>query len=219
MSGHSYIFFNSHPTIRTLSKQQFAKYKSEFIDSLEHVTDVHVASYATLGFKPDTHFMLHIIGEEADAIQQCVQLLMHTALGVHLEIRYTLLGLTRRSEYRASEHQEEKEFIDGKRKYLIVYPFTKTTEWHLLPLEERKEMMKEHVTVAYKFSESISQLLLYAYGIDDHEFILSYQTDNLLDFQTLVMELRNTKGRAYTQNDVPIFMCIYKPLKEVLNTL
>jgi chlorite dismutase len=78
-------------------------------------------------------------------------------------------------------------------------------------------MMKAHIDVGLKFSANISQLLLYSFGIDDHEFIVSYQMDTLEEFQTLVMELRGTEGRRYTKNDTPIFTCISMSLLDALS--
>jgi chlorite dismutase len=218
MSCHSYLFFDSKPTLASCANEHVALWKKEFTELLTKL-DIAVAGYNMLGFKANTRFALHFSADDADVIQEAVQTLMQSALGKHLSVTYSLLGLTRPSQYRASGPKEEKPFIDGAKKYLIVYPFTKTIKWHLLPFEERREMMKEHVMTAMKFSESINQLLLYAYGIDDHEFIVSYQTDSLLDFQTLVMELRTTKGRAYTKNDLPIFTATYIPLEKVVDTL
>ncbi len=221
MQCHSYIFFDREPSLRTVPKEKLKKYKAQFTAHTAKKGSVGVAAYATLGFRPESRFMLHLQAKEAQDIQTFLQELLHTELGVHLKITYTLLGLVRPSQYHPKQIQSEKEkkFIDGEKKYLVVYPFTKTTEWHLLPFEERRTMMGEHVMTARKFSGSIDQLLLYAYGIDDHEFIVSYQTDNLLDFQSLVMALRNTKGRAYTKNDTPIFTCTYMPLKDALEML
>ncbi|MDO8518007.1 MAG: chlorite dismutase family protein [bacterium] len=215
MPCHSYIFFDREPSITQVPEEVLKQYKDAFVSLLEHAGDVGVAAYATLGFKPRTRFMLHLRAAEAGSIQHYLQTLMRSAFGKHLTITHTFLGLVRPSQYNPHRAPEEKEFVDGAGKYLIVYPFTKTPEWHLLPLEERREMMREHVHVARTFSTSIRQLLLYAYGIDDHEFIVSYQCDRLLDFQTLVMELRSTKGRAYTKNDTPIFLCTHVPLSQL----
>src|SRR3712207_8160841 len=38
-------------------------------------------------------------------------------------------------------------------KYCIVYPFVKSREWYLLPFEERKKMMEEHILVGRKFPQ------------------------------------------------------------------
>jgi chlorite dismutase len=127
--------------------------------------------------------------------------------------------MTRPSPYRPPHLQEKKpeETLHPERRYLVVYPFTKTSTWHLLPMEERRAMMGEHIAVGRKHTERISQLLLYSYGIDDQEFIVSYECDDLLDFQTLVMELRATRGRAYTQSDTPIFTCVSVSIQEALS--
>ena len=79
--------------------------------------------------------------------------------------------------------------------------------------------MKAHVDVGRTFSEKISQMLLYSYGIDDHEFIVSYQMDDLEEFQKLVMAMRETESRRHTKNDLPIFTCIHRPLAEALKML
>jgi len=216
MYCHSYLFFDIEPNIHLVPENLLAAYKIAFLQMLAAEVDVSIATYATLGFRTNTRFLLHLHTEDVAMLQRFVQKLVHTDLGKHLRITYTLLGLIRPTQYNSKHAPEEKQFVDGSGKYLIVYPFTKTIEWHLLPFEERREMMKEHVMTARKFSGSISQLLLYSYGVDDHEFIVSYLTDSLDDFQSLVMELRATKGRLYTKNDLPIFLATYMSPDEAL---
>jgi chlorite dismutase len=144
--------------------------------------------------------------------------LLHTELGKRLRLTYTLFGLTRSSQYNPGHAPKEAD-QDLPHKYLVVYPFTKTVEWHLMPYDERRTIMKAHVGVGRKHSEKISQRLLYSYGIDDHEFIVSYYMDDLEAFQTLVMEMRETESRRHTKNDLPIFTGIHLPLKDALEML
>ena len=218
MLYHSYIFFDSEPSINELSKIALEKAKTAFITCVEKSTDVRVRPYATLAFKTGTRCMLHFNGKTPDAIQLLVRDLLHTALGAHVRIAYTLLGLTRTSQYNPN-HPPKEAAWDMSHRYLVVYPFTKTTEWHLMPYDERRSIMKAHVDVGRKHSEEISQMLLYSYGIDDHEFIVSYQMSDLEAFQTLVMEMRETESRRHTKNDLPIFTCIHMPLLEALDML
>ena len=65
-------------------------------------------------------------------------------------------------------------------------------------------------------AENIRQILVHSFGMDDQEFIVSYETEDLLDFQSLVMALRATDGRVYTLRDTPIFTCVHRPLREAL---
>jgi chlorite dismutase len=228
MSTHSFIFFDRERSLGLVSEEQRTIYKSSFANLLQTVpAGIEVATYSTLGFKTGHRMMLHIKADTAEAIQLYLGTLMHSDLGNHIKISYTLLGMTRPSQYNPHQSQPaketgretEKEFVDGDMKYLIVYPFTKTHAWHALPFEERRGIMKEHVMTAKKHSENINQLLLYSYGIDDHEFIVSYQANDLIEFQTLVMDLRNTLGRPYTLADTPIFTCVSMSLTEALSML
>jgi chlorite dismutase len=219
MSCHSYVFFDADPSIRKLNEKEVVDAKKEFAAILENSTHIHTSSYGTLGLKANTRFMLHFEASEASDIHLLMNELIHTSLGRYLTLPYTLLGLTRPSPYRPAHVQEKKpeETMHPERRYLVVYPFTKTAAWHLLPMEERRAMMGEHIAVGRKHTERISQLLLYSYGIDDQEFIVSYECDDLLDFQTLVIELRATRGRAYTQSDTPIFTCVRASIAEALD--
>jgi len=220
MVCHSYIFFDIEASIRELSKAQLEKLKKSFEQHLAARADMHVRidSYATLGFKAGTRFMLHIHAATPDEIQLCIRDLLHTGLGAYLNIAYTLFGMTRPSPYNQKKIDavENLSAADTSHRYLIVYPFTKTIEWHLLPIEKRGAIMKAHVEVGRTWSGTVSQLLLYAYGVDDHEFIVSYYTDKLEDFQSLVMDMRATESRRHTKTDLPIFTCIHMPIAEAL---
>lgn len=218
MPFHSYIFFDVEPSIRSVAPKTLARAKKQFANHIARTKDVRMQAYATLGFKAGNRFALNLNAASPEAIQSLVRDLLHTYLGKHLRITYTLFGMTRSSQYNPNRPPKEADW-NLKHRYLVVYPFTKTVEWHLKPYEDRKKIMWDHVQVGKKHSEKISQRLLYSYGIDDHEFIVSYQMDDLEPFVQLVMEMRETESRRYTKNDLPIFTCIHMPLSEALEML
>jgi chlorite dismutase len=218
MQFHGYLFFDAESSISKLSASALKKAKKSFASTLEKNKNTRSRAYATAAFKANTRFMLHINADSADDIQIIARDLLKTDLGRHLKITYTLFGLTRSSQYNPNRPPKEAEW-DLKHRYLVVYPFTKTIEWHLKPYEERRNIMKAHVDVGRKHSEKIAQRLLYSYGIDDHEFIVSYLMDDLEAFVQLVMDMRETESRRYTKNDLPIFTCIHMPLAEALEML
>jgi chlorite dismutase len=218
MLFHSYIFFDSDEDINDLTKGKLAKAKREFAALIAKRKGVRSQAYATLGFKAGTRFALNLNAATPDAIQTLLRDLLHTQLGRHLRVTHTLFGMTRSSQYNPHKPPKEADW-DVQHQYLVVYPFTKTIEWHLMPYDERRKIMWEHVQVGRKHSDKISQRLLYSYGIDDHEFIVSYQMDDLEAFVQLVMDMRETESRRHTKNDLPIFTCIHMPLKEALEML
>lgn len=121
----------------------------------------------------------------------------------------TLWGYTAPSTYsRARSAQEIDPFTNERKRYLIIYPFTKTQEWYLLGKDARQGMMNEHIRLGKTYTQ-ISQLLLYSFGVQDHEFVVVYETDDLPQFSDLVRELRSTDARPYTERDTPLHTAIY----------
>lgn len=133
-----------------------------------------------------------------------------------LEPTSVLWGFTQPSQYsRARSRQEIDPFSADRKPYLIVYPFVKTPEWFLMGQEARQGMMNEHIRIGKEYNE-ISQLLLYSFGIQDQEFVVVYETDDLVMFSNLVKDLRSTEGRRYTERDAPLHTAVHRPAEEVL---
>jgi chlorite dismutase len=114
-------------------------------------------------------------------------------------------GVTKPSIYSRAKRsaQELDPFEESRKPYFIVYPFTKTATWYMKTREERQEMMNSHIKIGKSFPD-ITQLLLYSFGLQDQEFIVSYETDLLPQFSDLVYELRMTEARIFTLSDTPI---------------
>lgn len=133
-----------------------------------------------------------------------------------IDIKDSLWGFTRPSQYsKARSKQEIDPFAETRKPYLIIYPFSKTTEWYLMSREARQGMMNEHIRIGKQYEE-ISQLLLYSFGLQNQEFVVVYETDELTRFSDLVNELRDTEGRRYTLRDTPLHTAIYHPAEETL---
>lgn len=133
-----------------------------------------------------------------------------------IEQKDSLWGFTRPSQYSKARSKQEIDPFSAERKpYLIIYPFSKTTEWYLMSREARQGMMNEHIRIGKQY-EDISQLLLYSFGLQNQEFVVVYETDDLTRFSDLVNELRDTEARRYTLRDTPLHTAIYHPAEETL---
>ncbi len=132
----------------------------------------------------------------------------------------TLWGMTKPSVYSKASRsaQEIDPFSATRLPYFIIYPFTKTTEWYLKSREERQEMMNGHIKIGKQHKE-ITQLLLYSFGLQDQEFVVSYECEKLHQFSDLVYELRGTEARLYTLNDQPIITGIFRTPQQLCEIL
>lgn len=180
---------------------------------------LQVRSYSIVGMRGDADLLLWQIGESLDDVQRLASAINATSMGRYLTMPYSYLAMTRPSVYVSrSEGRERLELQPTDSRYLFVYPFVKTREWYQLPLAERQKMMDEHIRIGRKYP-SVKLNTTYSFGLDDQEFVVSFETDEPADFLDLVMELREAKTSLYTLRDTPIFTCIAMGIRETLATL
>jgi chlorite dismutase len=216
---HHYIVFDLAPEFYGSSDSERRTMSKEFAAWAKSTRDPLISAYVTAGFKAGTSFILWCRSDQPEAIQPLLQSLRRTRFGQMATITHTLFGVARKSQYSRGRDLVEQPIDEQERlPYLIIYPFTKTSEWHQLDFNTRAGIMKEHIMEGIQH-KSIRQSLLYSYGLDDNEFVVSYECSKLEDFQDLVMALRRTKGRIYTQNDLPIYTCVYTPMAELVAAL
>ena len=67
--------------------------------------------------------------------------------------------------------------------------------------------MADHIEVGRTYPE-ISINTTYSFGLDDQEFVVSFEADEPGEFLDLVQELRGTESSSYTLRDTPIFTCV-----------
>ena len=218
----NYVFFKLDPLWRRLPDDEQEVGKREFLEAVEHNSgEMLLRSFSLMGLRSDADFMLWRIGYDLDAFEKMTNALMKTGLGKYLEVTYSYFALSRRSIY-VGEHtpgfENRRYIVPGEGDYLFVYPFVKTRAWYKLPLEVRQRMMDEHMKIGRKHYP-VKNNTAYCFGIDDYEFILSFEAESPERFQDLMMELRESEASSYTELDTPIFTCRRRDLREILESL
>jgi chlorite dismutase len=218
----NYVFFKLDPLWRRLPDEERERGKKEFLEAAQkHGEGMLLRSFSLMGLRSDADFMLWRIGYDLDAFEQMQSALMKTGLGKYLQVTYAYFGLARRSIY-VGEHtpgfENRRYIIPGQGEYIFVYPFVKTREWYRLPMEDRQRMMDEHMRIGRKHYP-VKNNTAYCFGIDDYEFILSFEAESPEKFQDLMMELRESEASSYTELDTPIFTCRRRELPAVLESL
>lgn len=174
-------------------------------------------AYSTVGFRHDVDMILWLVSHDADALQRVAVDLNRTSLGQGMTMNYNYIGVAGSSQY---DKTHGPAFIKGlpPKRYLSVYPFTKTPEWFLLPFEERRDMMKFHGELGHEFP-SILTNTVNSFGIQDQEFIIALEDDDPAVLVKMVQRLREAAVRKYTAVDTPIFLGQRKDLTDVLKDL
>jgi chlorite dismutase len=172
-----------------------------------------------VGLEPGTDLLLWRLADTLDALEEAAATALRTGLGRWLTVRQSFIGLIGDSQYVARPTRQEQSLFDGDRsRYLVVYPFTKSTEWYLTSKEVRQGVMNGHMKVGHQYPQ-VRQLLAYSFGLDDQDFVVAYETDDLPAFGALVRELRGTESRRSTVRDTPILTAIHRPIGDILELL
>jgi chlorite dismutase len=210
-----YTFFHLRPEWRRLPPGEREEGRSKFVGVLERPPEgVILRTYSLAGLKADTELLVWSIATELDPLQQLHARLLGTPLGGYLDTAYSYLGMARRSEYIGilGAHTHAGEGGETHRRpldlpYLFVYPFVKKREWYSLPFEERRRIMGEHFRIGHKYP-TVRIHTGYSFGIDDAEFILSFEAETPAEFLDLVSDLRPTEASRFTALETPIFTCV-----------
>ena len=220
----NFAFYKVDPAWRRLPKEEREASKKEFGAAVEEWRQrMLLIPYSTVGLRPETDFMLWRVADSLDLLQEMSRALNRTALGAYLTTPYSFVAMTKRSIYvdkhvHPGQEGRRAAIVPGEYRYLFVYPFVKTRDWFLLPIERRQEMMDVHIKVGHQFP-SVKLNTTYSFGLDDQEFVVAFESDKPGDFVDLVMALRETEGSRFTLRDTPIITCIRKPIHETLDDL
>ena len=213
----NFSFFKVDPKWRwmaDLAKEESAKE----VENVLKNSQAKFRTYSTLGLRDDAEFLFWFASDTVEQIQDIMSKIYLTVFGKYITPTHVYLSSTRPSIYAKGSGGHGWLAGEEQKKYVIVYPFIKTREWYLLPLEKRKEMMDEHIEIGKKYPEVILNTT-YSFGIHDEDFMLAFETDRLDKFQDLIMDLREIMVSTYIKVDTPMIVSVKKDIIPLIKSL
>ena len=212
-----FTFFKVDPAWQRRDPLERAEDKREFLAACEdYATDRPLRAYSTVGTRGDVDLLVLAQSPILDDIHNFHVVLAQSGLARWSSIPHSYLAMTKRSPY--SDAQVRPEICTSRRKYLFVYPLDKKREWYALPDTERGRIMRNHIEIGRRHPD-IAINTAYSFGLDDQEFVVSFEGDDPGEFLTLVQELRSSESSAYTLRDTPIFTCLAMSVAKALDAL
>ena len=132
-----FTFFKLDPAWRRRSDSERARDKAEFLAACDDFAeDRSLRAYSTVGTRGDTDLLVLSQSPILEDLHTFHVVLSQSGLARWATIPHSYLAMTKPSPY--SEESVRPQIAVSERKYLFVYPFVKTRDWYLLPLEERQ---------------------------------------------------------------------------------
>lgn len=159
--------------------------------------------YDVSGLRADADIMLWLHGEDPQTLQAAIRTLRRAELLSSMLPTWNAMGVHVQAEF---SHSHAPSFMLGKepRQWLCVYPFVRSYEWYLLPEEERRDMLSEHGRKGAAFTGVLANTVA-AFGLNDYEWLLGLESDDLLDLVDMMRDLRYTGARRHVREEVPFF--------------
>ncbi|HEX4109807.1 MAG TPA: chlorite dismutase family protein [Solirubrobacteraceae bacterium] len=211
-----YTFLKMDPAWRRREPEQRQQDKLEFLAACEDFADGHLLqSFSLVGTRGDAELLLVAEAGNLDRIHEFHVVLLQSGLMRWAEQPYSFLGMRKTSEYSDEVRAIPRPF---RGRYVFVYPFVKSRQWYALPAEERWRIMQQHIAIGKEYP-GVDNHTTYCFGLDDQEFVVAFDTDDIGTFLDLVQRLRTTEASAFTVRDTPSFTCVATSLPRALGAL
>ena len=212
-----FTFLKIDPAWQRRDGEARAQDKRELLAACEdYATDRPLRAYSTVGTRGDCDVLIVTQSPRLDEIHSFHVVLAQSGLARWATIPHSYLAMTKPSPY--SESETRTELLTSRRHYAFIYPMEKKREWYRLDRDERGRIMRDHIETGRRYPQ-ITINTAYSFGIDDQEFVVSFECDEPGDFLDLVQELRATESSAWTLRDTPIFSCVAMSVGQALDAL
>jgi len=157
--------------------------------------------------RSDSDFMFWLATKEPASFAEFKQKVMEVSLGL-ARAKYSMFSVYRDSPYLKPGMALSQTLESNPLKYLVAYPMSKDPEWYLLDFEERKRIMAEHIGIArsHPLSKGVRSYTTYSFGIDDQEFVVIYEVEDIAAWSAVTERLREVRARKWITNEAPILV-------------
>ena len=160
--------------------------------------------YDVAGFRSDADLLVWWIDEDPEVLQDAYHRLRASALGRHLDPVWSCMGLHTPAEF---NRYHVPACFGGvqPRDWVQVYPFIRSYDWYLLPLEERSRIMKDHGRNGFQAYPDVKGSTLSTFGMSDYEWVLAFEADTLDRLEGVIHQQRYTEARRHVRLDAPFY--------------
>lgn len=182
------------------------KAAKEFDEAVARVAQTGVTVrgvYDVSGMREAGDVMVWMYGQVPEDLQAGIRELRRTRLLEGTTMVLSAMGADRMAEFN-KDHVPA--FAMGRKalKWLCFYPFVRSYDWYLLDPKERARMLREHGQLGQDFPQVWANTTS-AFGLNDWEWLLGLEADELTDLVDMMRHLRNNETRLHVRSEVPFY--------------
>ena len=219
----SFVFLKLDPQFRRLISNEKIAAKQEFENMVGACQEkVFLRTYMTTGLRVDSDILFWRVSDNLEYLQDICAKTFSVGVGRYFHPAHSYLGVYHPDEPNALKKDLEfgclPKDIFGRHKFMLLHPVVKSHLWYELSEEERQKLLACRSAVISKYRE-IHENFFQSYGLDEQEMIVTREARSLDELIAATKELREQRIKNYTSVDKPVFLCIGRDLREILDAI
>ena len=219
----SFLFVKLQPDFRRLISNEKIAAKQEFENMVGACQEkVFLRTYMVSGLRADSDILFWRMSDDLAYLQEICARTFSTGAGKYFTPVHSFLGVNHGPDAALQKKDLDFGFLPkdtfGRYRYMLLHPVVKAHTWYELSEPEREKLMAERRLVVNRYKE-IHENFFLSYGLDDQEIIVAREAKALEDLISATQELRQLRIKNYTTVDKPVFLCLGKPLTEILDAI
>jgi chlorite dismutase len=191
---------SASPDEQEAALAEIAKLYAEW-EAVETRKEGSFAFYSVIGQKAD--FILMHLRETLEELNEIENAFNRSSFARFTRKAYSYVSVVELSNYMGTPGVDPMQVPEivarlkptlPKSKHICFYPMNKKRDlqdnWYMLPMEERKTLMRSHGMIGRGYAGKVKQIISGSVGFDDWEWGVTLFADDALQFKKLVYEMR-----------------------------
>ncbi|OIO02853.1 MAG: hypothetical protein COX65_10505 [Elusimicrobia bacterium CG_4_10_14_0_2_um_filter_56_8] len=219
----SFMFLKLQPEFRRLISNEKIAAKQEFENMVGACQEkLFLRTYMVSGLRSDSDMLFWRMSDDLSYLQEICARTFSTGAGKYFTPVHSFLGVHHGPETAQLKKDLDFGFLPketfGRYRYMLLHPVVKAHTWYELSEEERETLLTERRQVFTRYKE-IQENFFLSYGLDDQEIIVAREARTMEDLISATQELRQKRIKNYTVVDKPVFLCLGRDLREIMDAI
>ncbi len=219
----SFMFVKLQPEFRRLISNEKIAAKQEFENMVGSAQEkLFLRTYMVSGLRSDADILFWRMSDDLPYLQEVCARTFSAGAGRYLTPSYCYLGVHQGPDPAAQRKDLDFGFLPkdtfGRYRYMLLHPVVKAHTWYELSDEERARMQAAREQVVSRYRD-IQENFFASYGLDEPDMIVAREAKSLEDLTAATHELRQQRIKSFTCADKPVFLCLGRDLREIMDAI
>jgi len=217
------MFVKLQPEFRRLISNEKIAAKQEFENMVGAAQEkLFLRTYMVSGLRSDADVLFWRMSDDLPYLQEVGSRTFSAGAGRYFTPSYCYLGVHPGADVSVPKKDLDFGFLPkdtfGRHRYMLLHPVVKTHNWYELAEAERAKLMAERAQVIARYG-GIQENFFMSYGLDEPDMIVTREAKSLDELTDATHELRLQRIKHYTFDDKPVFLCLGRDLREIMDAI